>query len=64
MQGKVAIVTGGAQGIGGAIARRFAAEGARVVIADVAAPMAQDNVVRIVAAGGSVKLGLSMPGMD
>ena len=33
---KVAIVTGGAQGQGAAIARSFVAEGARVVIADVA----------------------------
>lgn len=32
--GKIAIVTGAGQGIGEAIARRFAAEGARVVIAE------------------------------
>lgn len=32
--GKVAIVTGGASGIGEACARRFAAEGARVVVTD------------------------------
>lgn len=33
--GRVCIVTGGAQGIGAACARRFAREGARVVIADI-----------------------------
>ena len=36
LTGKVAIVTGGAQGQGAAIARSFVAEGAKVVIADVA----------------------------
>ena len=35
LAGKVAIITGAAQGIGEAYARRFAAEGARVVVADV-----------------------------
>jgi NAD(P)-dependent dehydrogenase (short-subunit alcohol dehydrogenase family) len=35
LQGRVCIVTGGAQGIGEACARRFAREGAPVVIADV-----------------------------
>lgn len=35
LDGKVAIVTGGAQGIGRAIAAGLAAEGARIVIADV-----------------------------
>ncbi|NGN70505.1 SDR family NAD(P)-dependent oxidoreductase, partial [Streptomyces sp. A7024] len=33
--GHAVIVTGGAQGIGAAIARRLAAEGARVLIADI-----------------------------
>lgn len=35
LDGKVAVVTGAARGIGLAIARRYVAEGARVVIADV-----------------------------
>jgi NAD(P)-dependent dehydrogenase (short-subunit alcohol dehydrogenase family) len=35
LAGKVAIVTGGANGIGLAVARRFVAEGAHVVVADV-----------------------------
>jgi NAD(P)-dependent dehydrogenase (short-subunit alcohol dehydrogenase family) len=36
LEGKVAVVTGGAQGIGRAVADGLAAEGARVVIADLA----------------------------
>ena len=34
LAGKVVVVTGGAQGIGRALARRFAAEGAKVVVGD------------------------------
>jgi NAD(P)-dependent dehydrogenase (short-subunit alcohol dehydrogenase family) len=37
---KVAVITGGAAGIGFAYAKRFLAEGARVVVADVADPAA------------------------
>jgi NAD(P)-dependent dehydrogenase (short-subunit alcohol dehydrogenase family) len=35
LEGKTAIVTGGARGIGLAIAKRYVAEGARVIIADI-----------------------------
>ncbi len=34
LQNKVAVVTGGANGIGAALCRRFAQAGARVVVAD------------------------------
>jgi 3-oxoacyl-[acyl-carrier protein] reductase len=36
LQGKIAIVTGAGSGFGEGIARRFAAEGARVVVNDIA----------------------------
>jgi NAD(P)-dependent dehydrogenase (short-subunit alcohol dehydrogenase family) len=38
LEGKVAIVTGGAQGIGAAIARGFEAEGATAVVVDLSPP--------------------------
>ena len=38
LNGKVAVVTGAAQGIGLAIARRFVAEGARVLLSDINGP--------------------------
>jgi D-sorbitol dehydrogenase (acceptor) len=43
LDGKVAIITGGAGGIGAAIARRYAAEGATVVVADRDETAAQDT---------------------
>jgi meso-butanediol dehydrogenase/(S,S)-butanediol dehydrogenase/diacetyl reductase len=44
--GKVAIVTGGARGIGGAIVARLASEGAHVIVADLNAPAeAREDVV-------------------
>jgi 3-oxoacyl-[acyl-carrier protein] reductase len=50
--GKVAIVTGGASGIGEATARRFGAEGARVVVADRDAGRAGEVAAAIADRGG------------
>lgn len=52
LDGRPALVTGGASGIGEATARRFAAEGARVLIADVQDAAAERVVEEIRSAGG------------
>lgn len=52
LQGKVAIVTGAGGGIGGAISRQFAAEGAAVVILDIAAEPLEKTAAAIRSAGG------------
>ena len=50
---KVALVTGAAQGIGAATARRLASEGASVAVVDLTAERAQPVVDEITAAGGT-----------
>ena len=52
LQDKVALVTGAASGIGAAIARRFAAEGARVVLTDLDGEGAEREALDIQNAGG------------
>jgi NAD(P)-dependent dehydrogenase (short-subunit alcohol dehydrogenase family) len=50
--GAVAIVTGGASGIGRALGESLARRGARVVLADVQVDLAEEVTVRIRAGGG------------
>jgi len=52
LAGKTALITGGATGIGRAISTRFAAEGARVVLAQRSATALETTVADIKAAGG------------
>lgn len=51
LEGRVAVVTGGASGLGDAISRRLGSEGATVVVADVDAGGAQSVADGIVAGG-------------
>ena len=55
LKGKVAIVTGGANGMGAAQAAMFAREGARVTIMDVRADLAEAVMARIKAEGGTAQ---------
>ena len=52
LAGKVAIVTGGARGIGAAIVERYVAEGASVAIADLAPVIADDGAKLAARLGG------------
>src|SRR6188472_243381 len=54
LQDRVAVVTGGASGIGRALARRFAADGMRLVLADVEPEPLAATVAELQAAGAEV----------
>jgi len=60
LKDKACIVTGAASGIGLAIARRFASEGAKVAIADLNLEASQKAADAIVAEYGTQALGLAM----
>src|SRR5437870_12442439 len=53
LAGRTALMTGGGGGIGRAAALAFAAEGARVVVADAHAPAGEETVRAVAAAGGT-----------
>ena len=55
LDGRVAVVTGGGDGIGGAISRLFADHGAVVEIAEVDPDRAERAVADIEAAGGTAR---------
>ena len=54
MEGKVAIVTGGAGGIGSAVCRAFAGEGVSVAVADMDSSRADETASHISSGGGGV----------
>lgn len=54
LQDKVAIITGAGSGFGLGMARRFAAEGARVVLADVNVKRVEDGLADISSNGISI----------
>ena len=56
LEGKTAIVTGGARGIGRAICLAYAAEGARVAVADRLMDDAQETAARLGGAGMAVPM--------
>lgn len=55
LTGRVAIITGGGGGIGGATARRLGAEGAKVAVLDKNEASATATAAAIMAAGGTAK---------
>ena len=58
LDGKVAVITGAAQGIGLEIARTYLAQGASVVLGDINAEAAEKSAAELATGGGGRTLGL------
>ena len=64
LKGKAALVTGGSRGIGAAIAKRLAADGAAVALTYSASPAKANEVVRAIEAAGGRALAIGADAAD
>lgn len=64
LAGKIAVVTGGAQGIGAGISKRFAEQGATVIVADINGDAAATTAAEIASATGARVVGAELDVTD